>query len=118
MRAAIAGVVGLVFLSALALGTVSARQVPQGPAPATVGTGVISGSVTAADSGRPLSRVQVTLNDVGRGWLIGTTVTDARGQFLFDKVPAGSFTLKAIHTGFLDVVYGQKHPGSGRLGPA
>src|SRR5579862_4432080 len=98
----------------MALATTHA--VGQAPAPA-VGTGAISGTVFAGDSGSPLSRAQVTLTDTtSRNALVGTTVTDAQGRFAFNKLPADSFTLKAVHTAFLDMIYGQKQPGSGRAG--
>ncbi len=85
------------------------------PAPPLAGTGVIAGTVTAGDSGRPVRRVRVTLeNEPGRP--VAVTATDQDGRFTFGRLPAGSFNLKAARAGFLEVIYGQKKAGSGRPG--
>jgi hypothetical protein len=104
------------YACALTLALAWTHAAGQAPPPA-VGTGAITGSVLAADSGRPLSRAIVTLNDAASR-PVATTVSDAQGHFALSNVPPGSFTLKSVHTGFLDVIYGQKQPGSGRPGSA
>jgi hypothetical protein len=119
-------------------GQVRTQQVP-------IGTGVISGTVTAADSGRPLSNVVVSLSGTApvaataargagpaRGGVANdaapmasgtpagqslmfsmnrTAVTDARGRFSFEMLPAGRFTLNASRQQFVTASYGQKKPG-------
>lgn len=85
------------------------------PAPPAAGSGSIQGIVTAADTGRPARRTAVTLS--GGEPKIGRTVeTDDQGAFAFADVPAGEFLLTARKPGYLESMYGQKQPGSGRPG--
>lgn len=98
----------------------SARQAgPPGrdarPAPAPTSTGSIAGVVTAGDSGRPLRRVRISLED-DRGAARGFAITDVQGRFALGQLAAGTYILRASRTGFLEVVYGQRKPGSGRAG--
>jgi hypothetical protein len=106
------------YSCALTIALASTHTSGQAP-PLPVGTGAITGTVLAGDSGRALSRAIVTLTlATGRPFLVATTVSDGQGHFSLSKLPPGSFTLKSVHTGFLDVIYGQKEPGSGRQGSA
>jgi hypothetical protein len=86
---------------------------PTAPVPA--GTGAIAGTLVAADSGRAVRRARVTLfgGDVRTS---KSMTTDDRGAFSFTALSAGEFTLSASKGGFLDVVYGQRRPGSGQSG--
>jgi iron complex outermembrane receptor protein len=54
----------------------------------------LDGTVTTADQ-QPLEDAQVYLYEVKRG-----TVTDENGNFHFDDLPAGSFTLSVSYTGY------------------
>ncbi len=85
------------------------------PATPTPGTAVMAGTVTAADSGRTVRRARVMLEN-DRNVLVGNTSTDEQGRFTFTSLPAGSYTLRASRSGFLEVIYGQRKPGSGRAG--
>jgi len=99
-----------------------------------VGTAQIAGMVTAADTGRPVRGARVSLNgsvpavEGGRGLQALTAVgmpgtvqgvtavsrvalTDDQGQFAFDRLPAGRFTLSVSRAPFLGASYGQKRPG-------
>jgi len=93
---------------------------PPAPPPSlaaeTAGTGVITGVITAGDTGRPLRRTRVMLTNSETNANLGTAVTDLDGRFRFDKLPAAALTLKASKAGYLDIAYGQKKPGSGRAG--
>ena len=82
--------------------------------PAT-GTGVITGSVASVDGGRPMRRASVRLQGTTTP-LSRTTMTDDKGNFEFRELPAGEFTLRASKPGYLEAIYGQKRPGSGRPG--
>jgi hypothetical protein len=79
-------------------------------APAAKGTGSIKGKVVAADSGRPMRRVQIALSspDLSESRSISTT---ALGTFEFNDLPAGRYTISASRAGFIRLQYGQRRPG-------
>jgi hypothetical protein len=79
------------------------------------GKGLIAGVLVAADSGRPVRQARVTLGG-GESRIGKSVVTDDQGRFAFEDLPAGQFTLSASKSGYLDVIHGQKRPGSGRPG--
>ena len=79
-------------------------------------TGVISGTVSEGDTGRALRRVRLTLEDDSRSLIAAYAVTDEQGRFTLSRLRAGTYTLKAARAGFLEVIYGQQKPGSGRAG--
>jgi hypothetical protein len=79
-------------------------QTPATPA----GTSVIAGRVLTADTGRPLKRVRVSASGGGRG--MHSAVTDDQGRYQITDLSAGSYTLSASKTGFVDGVYGQRRP--------
>lgn len=89
-------------------------QAPAGSA--AIGTGAISGIISAGDTGRPLRRVRVMLSNSETNANLGTAVTDLEGRFSFTKLPAAPLTLRASKVGYLDITYGQKKLGSGRAG--
>ena len=126
-----------------------------------IGTSTISGTVTAADTGKPIRGARVSVGGtagapgaargaalggapgvviggstavapvgpggvtpLGRGGvplavaaglsgtgLSRTALTDASGQFSFERLPAGQFTLNVFQSQFLQTAYGQKRPG-------
>ena len=82
----------------------------QGQAPVPTGTGVMTGTVTMAGTGQPVEGVRVTLS----GAELRTTrsaLTNDDGQFVFDKLPAGTYTVRGTRTGHIAGTYGQKQPG-------
>jgi hypothetical protein len=95
-------------LSVIAGAALDARSPAAGQA---TGTGVIAGTVTS-DAGMPIARARVTLSSAS----FRSTITDNRGAFVFANLAADEYTLSASRTGYLDVVYGQRRPGSGRPG--
>jgi len=75
------------------------------------GTGSISGVIVAAENSRPVARAAVVL---GGSATPGITVfTDDTGQFSFNALPAGQFTLTASKASLLTMAYGQAEPGKG-----
>jgi TonB-dependent SusC/RagA subfamily outer membrane receptor len=58
-------------------------------------TGVITGRVTEAGTGRPLSGVQVAVDGIQRG-----SLSNDDGRYLIAGVPAGARTVRAILMGF------------------
>ena len=106
-----------IYLAALIAGaqqSTSFQQV-QPPAPARdalwqKGTGVIRGRVIAADSGRVLRRVQISLAspDFSEAKSMSTT---AQGTFEFKDLPPGRYSLTATRSGYIRLQYGQRRPG-------
>ena len=80
-----------------------------------VGTAVISGTVTVAESGQPARKARVSLSGTElRGGR--SIVTDANGTFTFVALPAGRYSLSASKPGHVTISYGQRRPGAGRGG--
>ena len=77
-----------------------------------VGTGVIRGRVVRADTGEPLRRVQVRVDEWSTNDLSGpaATMTDAEGRYELKELPAGRYQLKARRGGYVEVAYGQRRP--------
>ncbi len=63
--------------------------------PAAAQTGAITGTITSAQTGEPLSAAQVSIGGTGLG-----TLTQANGKYLILRVPAGTYTVNAILIGF------------------
>jgi hypothetical protein len=57
-------------------------------------TGQIAG--TAVVEGNPLANVSVRLRNVDTGQLVGSTTTNAQGQFNFANLPAGNFVVETV----------------------
>ena len=102
------------ILLSILLGCTAAAQVPardKAPTPRT-GTGVIRGRVVRADTGEPLRRVQVHVDEWSTGGLNGpaATMTDAEGRYELTQLAAGRYLLKATRGGYVEVAYGQRRP--------
>jgi hypothetical protein len=57
------------------------------------GTGAIRGRVVAADTGAPIRRATVSIYSEGEPPAGGTVLTDARGGFAVEKLPADTYRL-------------------------
>jgi hypothetical protein len=118
-RAVAACVVGAIACGAASIARPAAQAGPAQGArdarPAPSGTGVIAGVLVAADSGRPVRRARVSVNG-GDPSTSRSVTTDDQGRFSFTDLPIGAFNLTASRPGFLDSIFGQKRPGSGRPG--
>jgi protocatechuate 3,4-dioxygenase beta subunit len=78
------------------------------------GTAVIAGRVLAADSGRPLKRARVMVfAPGGRGGRAHAATTDELGRYRVDALPAGTYTVSATKTGYVDSQYGQRRAALG-----
>ena len=75
------------------------------------GTARIRGRVTAAATGEPLRRAQVTLNTGTPG--SRSTTTDADGRYEFSQLAPGQFTVSATKAGYVNLQYGQRRPFEG-----
>lgn len=107
MSRVLVGITVLVLLAAGGIGAQAPSALPprDSTAPAT-GTGSISGRVVDAATGAPLRRAGVRIIGPSiRG--SRSTTTDSEGRYVFAALPAGSFNLTVMKTGFVDWSYGQ-----------
>ena len=74
------------------------------------GTAVISGRITAADTGRPLRRAQIRLAGVDAAEARSTS-TNARGEYEIRGVVAGRYSLNVTRSGYLAMSHGQRQYG-------
>lgn len=76
------------------------------------GTGAIRGRVVRADTGEPLRRVQVHVDEWSTADHSGpaSTMTDAEGRYELTQLPAGRYLLKATRGGYVELTYGQRRP--------
>lgn len=72
----------------------------------TTGTASISGRVVGADTSRPLKRVRVHI--AAAGSRSRTVTTDEHGIYHVAGLPAGTYTITATKTGFVDAAFGQR----------
>jgi len=78
---------------------------------ATAGTAAITGKVVAADTGRALRRARVV---VGGGGRPRAASTDEKGRYQITGLPAGTYTVTAAKSGYVDGAFGQRRSsGSG-----
>jgi len=86
------------------------------PVAGQAGRGVIAGRVVDAVTGEPVRAAVVTVDAAARpaGFPGARTtpgfLTDAQGRFIFDNLPAGSFTLHVEKNGFLYGAFGERRP--------
>jgi len=75
------------------------------------GTSVVTGRVVAADTGRPVKRARVFVTGgAGGGRGGGTATTDDQGRYSITGLAAGSYSITASKSGFVDAVFGQRRP--------
>lgn len=90
-------------------GAQGGQDVPRDPSTTTTpATASITGRVLAAETGRPLKRAQVTISGTGRGGR--STITDDQGVYSVAALGAGSYTITATKSGYVDAIFGQRHP--------
>jgi hypothetical protein len=83
-------------------------------APMPMGTAVVFGQVTEADSSRPVAGAIVTLSIPGAQPL--RVMADGQGRFGFRDLPKGRFNLASTRPGWADGAYGRTRPGGTALG--
>jgi len=85
---------------------------PRG-AVAPSGTAVLSGVLTSATaSTQPVRHATLRLSGAN-GASTRVAGTDDDGQFVFDALPAGNYTLSATKPGYVQTFYGSRKPGRG-----
>lgn len=81
------------------------------PVPQT-GTAAISGVVLDGSTGRPIQGAFVNL--ITAAELAGPmrSVTDSQGRFVFSRLPAASYTISVLRSGYFGSRYGQTDPNT------
>src|SRR6187402_3467174 len=105
--------------TALLLVAFQVGQPAQPPPPPP--TGLILGRVVDAASGRPVPGAIVALQH-GAMIMPGApppgpqprALTNANGQFVFRRLPKGSFGLTVTKLGYVEGAYGRRRPGGGQ----
>ena len=83
-----------------------------GGAPMAVGSGVVFGQVTEADSNRPVPGAIVSIVLSGAQIRV---MTDSQGRFGFRDLPAGGFRISTTRPGWVDGAYGRTRPSGPTL---
>ena len=84
--------------------------------PAPVKRATIAGTITAADTGKPLRAARVTFRPVaGASGPNAAAYTNARGQYLLKDVEPGSYYISAGRSGYVGIQYGQRHASESGL---
>lgn len=84
---------------------------PQRDVTTPAGTAVIAGRVVAADTGRALRHARVVAGGGGRPHAAST---DEQGRYRITGLTAGSYTVSAAKSGFVDGAFGQRrYSGAG-----
>jgi hypothetical protein len=86
------------------------RAAAQPASPPAKPASVIRGRVTAADTGRPLRRAQITVS-AAASLDRRSTSTNSRGEYELRDLPAGRYTLAVTRSGYLPWEYGRRAPG-------
>ena len=73
----------------------------------TTATAVIGGRVVS-DAGQPIKRARVVVSGAGRGG--HSALTDDQGRYVVADLPAGTYSISASKAGFVNGLYGQRHP--------
>ena len=99
---------GIVAIATAANAQSTARDQPR----TRSGTGAIRGRVVRADTGEPLRRVQIRIDEWSAKDQSGprSTMTDAKGRYELTQLPAGTYHLKATRGGYVEMGYGQRRP--------
>ena len=103
----------IMLLGIVAMATAASAQSTVRDQPRTrLGTGAIRGRVVRADTGEPLRRVQIRIDEWSAKDQSGpmSTMTDARGRYELTQLPAGTYHLKATRGGYVEMAYGQRRP--------
>src|SRR4051812_8876100 len=85
----------------------------QRPAKTQPGTATITGTVVTLSAGEPIADASVELFEATLPDGRTSTTTDHQGRFQFTHLAPGRYTVGAVKTGFVNVVFGQRHYGRG-----
>ena len=111
----LANMKSVAMLSLLVLSCSYAQATPQSSATAASPekqNATVSGTVQRLDTGEPLKKARVGLQNHGNAETSFFELTDDQGHFVFDNVPPGPYDLQISRNGFVVAQYGQKKPGA------
>ncbi len=111
-RRTIAAIVIATMSAGAAIAAWQSREVGQSAA-APTGSGILTGLiVTDTTDPQPVRRatVRLTSENGSTPRIVGT---DDDGRFVFDRLPAGRFTVAATKAGFVQTFHGSTRPGRG-----
>ena len=92
----------------LLVALVLAAQVRDPGSPVNASGGRIAGRIIAADTQRPVSRAAVRLVRANERADFQSTTSNDQGQFIFEAVPTGTYSLYASKPGtFVETAFGQ-----------
>ncbi len=80
--------------------SISAQQGPPGGRPDQTPQGIITGNVIDKKAGIPVEYANVVLFKTKDSTMVNGVVTDKKGNFRFEKVPFGSYYVKANFIGY------------------
>lgn len=80
------------------LGLAAAAAMSALPSAATAQEGTVTGTVIAATTGQPINGTQIRIAGDQPGDFGG--LSNANGRFLVTRVPAGAYTVSAVHVGY------------------
>jgi Carboxypeptidase regulatory-like domain len=106
-------IVVLSFLLAAGARSAAAQTPVAGQVPTAArqpASAIIRGRIAAADSGKPLRRVRVSLVVAGANVPPIVVSTNTQGRFEMKNVAAGLYRVSATRAGYLTVQYGQRRP--------
>ena len=77
----------------------------------------VSGAVVDSVTGEPLNKVAVRMWPIGRENAVSvSTTSDGTGKFALVELDPGSYYLRADRSGYVEMVYGARHPdGNGTI---
>ncbi|MDR1990507.1 MAG: carboxypeptidase regulatory-like domain-containing protein [Acidobacteriaceae bacterium] len=78
--------------------------------PPPTGTSIIQGRLLDATTGAPVRRAYVRAISTGDVRVQRATNTDADGRYQVTTLPAGTYTVTASKSGYVDMSYGQTRP--------
>ena len=73
--------------------------------------GSVTGQVVSSTTGEPLRKVSLTLRPQGRGGSAAAATSDASGNFKFNTVDVGTYTLTGERPGYVRAAYGEDRVG-------
>ncbi len=73
--------------------------------------GSVTGQVVSSTTGEPLRKVSLTLQPQGRGGSPSAASSDNSGNFRFNNVDPGTYTLTGERSGYVRGTYGEDRPG-------